>query len=346
MEQLITKFKYLLIFSVLITGTTCLSASLKGKKLVKKLRNDLVVQKSKVTTLTASIRSIENEIGKKNSSYLRRLEQLQKLDVIKDEMNSELLHNQKIASLEQLRVNQILSKLVGTSLDENLQQVYEKTVLKAIISAQMQKLKSYKKNNLQIRTQLIKLNKKMENVHSFEKDLYSVIMNMESKKGLLAQKYLEEVGNREKIENYLSREQLELASKKMAKKGHTKDFLPPISNYLSYKMERKGLTFYYNKARPVAASKAGIVVYAGKLASYGDVLMIDHGKQLRTVVLGRLKIRVKKGQKVKRSQVIAYTENPRKKDGLYFEIRKKNKAQKVLSYLRFNKKKKEKLIKI
>ena len=78
----------------------------------------------------------------------------------------------------------------------------------------------------------------------------------------------------------------------------------------------------------------GKVVFAGDLASYGQVLLIDHGSDLRTVLLGKMDIKVKKNDTVKDGDILAYTQNDTKTDqNLYFEVRKKNTAQNTILWL-------------
>jgi len=58
--------------------------------------------------------------------------------------------------------------------------------------------------------------------------------------------------------------------------------------------------------------------------------MIEHGNQTRSIFLGQLKSKVKKGQSVAAGEILGYTLANRKSrelGKLYFEVRKKNIAQ-------------------
>ncbi len=82
------------------------------------------------------------------------------------------------------------------------------------------------------------------------------------------------------------------------------------------------------------ASRAGKVIHSGALSTYGNVLMIDHGKDTISVCLGDFKARVPKGKRVKSGDVIGYTLKPTRKDSkLYFEVRVKDKAQATIHLL-------------
>jgi murein DD-endopeptidase MepM/ murein hydrolase activator NlpD len=109
------------------------------------------------------------------------------------------------------------------------------------------------------------------------------------------------------------------------------EYYPPLFGYNNLEYQKKGVTFNFVGKKEVRATKAGKIVYTGALASYGNVLMIDHGNDTRTVLLGQFDYAVKNGDTVKDSQVVGFT-NPRSNSGLgegriYFEVRKNNLAQ-------------------
>jgi septal ring factor EnvC (AmiA/AmiB activator) len=111
-------------------------------------------------------------------------------------------------------------------------------------------------------------------------------------------------------------------------------FKQPVEDFLTYTASAKGVTFKYQSIQPIKAVGDGKVVFAGDLASYGQVVLIDHGQDLRTVLLGKMDIKVKKNDTVKDGEVLAYTQNASKEDqSLYFEVRKKNTAQNTILWL-------------
>lgn len=70
--------------------------------------------------------------------------------------------------------------------------------------------------------------------------------------------------------------------------------------------------------------KSGTVHYAGTMAGYGLVVMIDHGPRLRTVYGHLSQINVRAGDKVKGGQVIALSGQSGNASGahLHFEIQR------------------------
>jgi septal ring factor EnvC (AmiA/AmiB activator) len=108
----------------------------------------------------------------------------------------------------------------------------------------------------------------------------------------------------------------------------------PVDDYVSFTASPKGVTFRFQAVQPVKAAASGKIVYAGDLASYGQVVLVDHGNDLRTVLLGRMSLKVKKDDPVKEGDVLAYTEkDSTEAQNLYFEVRKKNTAQNTILWL-------------
>lgn len=84
------------------------------------------------------------------------------------------------------------------------------------------------------------------------------------------------------------------------------------------------------KDTPVIASAEGDVLYSGKLGGYGKLVVIKHIMGYETRYGHLNKIDVKKGEKVKRGEVIGYVGNTGRATGyhLHFEVRRFSKNEK------------------
>ena len=103
-------------------------------------------------------------------------------------------------------------------------------------------------------------------------------------------------------------------------------FLWPIKKYLNVNDEKKGLTFKVKGEVPLISIKDGNIIYKGKLSSYGNILVIDHGGEMRSVFLGAFHSFLNLNDKVKKGQRLGHSypyENEMAK--IYFEVRYKNK---------------------
>jgi murein DD-endopeptidase MepM/ murein hydrolase activator NlpD len=75
---------------------------------------------------------------------------------------------------------------------------------------------------------------------------------------------------------------------------------------------------------PVYAASNGSVIYSGsRISGYGKMIVLKHEKKLSSVYAHNSKIYVKKGQKVRRGQLIALSGNTGRSSGphVHFEIR-------------------------
>jgi len=117
-------------------------------------------------------------------------------------------------------------------------------------------------------------------------------------------------------------------------------FYSPIAIHQNIEYQKKGVTFTFLGKNEIRAPKSGKIVYTGALANYGNVIMIDHGKEMRSVLLGQFDYVAKNGDMVKDGELIGYTK-ARASNGIgdgkiYYEVRKNNLAQNT--YLLLDKK--------
>ncbi|MCW8848726.1 MAG: M23 family metallopeptidase, partial [Melioribacteraceae bacterium] len=78
---------------------------------------------------------------------------------------------------------------------------------------------------------------------------------------------------------------------------------------LKRKRMHHGLDFLSNVGEPVHSPGDGIVTFVGNKGGYGKVLRINHGYGYETLYAHLSKFKVKKGEKIKRGDLIALTGN-------------------------------------
>ncbi|OQA92672.1 MAG: Murein hydrolase activator EnvC precursor [Elusimicrobia bacterium ADurb.Bin231] len=86
----------------------------------------------------------------------------------------------------------------------------------------------------------------------------------------------------------------------------------------------------------VIASMDGVIVYAGEFKSYGNMVIVDHGKGLYTIYGNLESINVKNGQKIVVGGLLGKVGLPQssQKASLYFEVRKDGAPQNPLVWLK------------
>jgi len=105
----------------------------------------------------------------------------------------------------------------------------------------------------------------------------------------------------------------------------------PILN--RYRMH-EGIDFIAPKGTPIFASADGVIKSARHSDSFGQVVEIDHGYGLVTLYAHMSKIKVRRGQKVVRGEVIGLTGNTGLSAGphLHYEVHLHNKEVDPVSY--------------
>ncbi len=86
---------------------------------------------------------------------------------------------------------------------------------------------------------------------------------------------------------------------------------------------------------PIRAADRGLVIFAGKLRGYGNVVILRHDDHFVTIYGHNLVNSVREGDRVGRGQIIAEVGRTGRTTGpnLHFEVRRDNLARNPLNYL-------------
>jgi murein DD-endopeptidase MepM/ murein hydrolase activator NlpD len=305
-------------------------------------KDELARYRSEVLEMGARLSSLEKEIGSKNNLYLSSLEQIKAFEADVKLYRDELAKKQVEVKEAQAENKRILQSYLIESENESTEAWQKKVHLELLKQAQ-NKLKARETELGSFQTKVTEFDEKLTSLRKNEEELASVIKELEGRKKLVMDTYLAKVQNKKKLETAVQSEHLkkriatvkkEMSRAPVVLTKPDRFFARPVDDFLSYTASPKGVTFKYQAAQPVKAVGGGKVVFAGDLASYGQVVLIDHGGDLRTVLLGKMNIRVKKNDSVAPGDVLAYTLNDSKEaQNLYFEVRKKNTAQNTILWL-------------
>jgi len=84
----------------------------------------------------------------------------------------------------------------------------------------------------------------------------------------------------------------------------------------------RGLDVSTNVGTPVVAPADGVVTYSGQKVDFGKIITIDHGNGYKTRYGHNSKLLARRGQRVKRGQVIAFVGNTGRSTGphLHYEV--------------------------
>ena len=309
---------------------------------VKKPVDELARYRTEVMEMGARLSTLEKEIGSKNNLYLSSLEQIKQFEsdvkLYRDALKTKQVEVQK-SKLENKR---ILQNYLLESENDSTEPWQRKVHLELLKQAQLKlQTREAELNNFEIK--VTEFDQKLAGLRNTEEELAQMIKELEERKKVAMETYLAKVEIKKKVESRHQKQKIQTRIAKVKKQLSSapvvatkpdRFFGNPVEDFLSFTASPKGVTFKYQATQPVKAVGSGKIVFAGDLASYGQVVLIDHGKDLRTVLLGKMNIRVKKNDTVQNGDILAYTVNDSKEaQNLYFEVRKKNTAQNTILWL-------------
>jgi murein DD-endopeptidase MepM/ murein hydrolase activator NlpD len=108
-----------------------------------------------------------------------------------------------------------------------------------------------------------------------------------------------------------------------------------IDPFDGHKAMHKGVDIANRYGAPVLASARGVVVYAGKMPGYGNLVEVDHGYGYRTRYAHLSSVIVKAGDEVSGNQLLGRVGSIGRSTGphLHFEVRRFGKALNPSSFL-------------
>lgn len=309
---------------------------------VNELRDNLSKKSNEVFKLGAKIRSLDKKLGRNNDSYLSNISKIKKIEDTISGLRNSIRNYESNVKTEFQNINKTLQYYLINQQESNDEDyLYRKEILKELITKQSNKYKKTKNESKKLLNLLSSYENQLEEYKTNSENIYQLIVDLENEKKDLSKSYLNKLDQKNEIEEKL---EITLSRNKVYKKTNTAkvswdeiSLRPqlPLKDYLSYKGSKKGVTFKYNKVSPLVATESGKIVYSGELSSYGKVIMIDHGYNLRTVLLGDINIKVKKDDVVSKGEILGHlnSESGITKT-LYYEIRQKNIAQNTLNLLK------------
>lgn len=309
---------------------------------VRRPGDELARYRTEVMEMGARLSTLEKEIGTKNNLYLSSIEQIRQFEADVKLYKDELIKKQIELKEAQSENKKILQSYLLESENDTTEPWQRKVHLELLKQAQT-KLKAREIELAGFQSKVLEFDTKLADLRRNEEELSDVIKELESRKNRAMETYLAKVETKKKFE---AKVQIKKVEKKVAQVKKAMSNAPvvearpdrlfsrPVDDFLSMTKSTKGVTFKYHAAQPVKAVGEGKIVFAGDLAAYGQVVLIDHGNDLRSVLLGKMDIRVKKNDTVQNGDVLAYTlKDSSEAQNLYFEVRKKNTAQNTILWL-------------
>lgn len=306
---------------------------------LEKIQKDFSTRSKDIQQISQQIKDLEKQLVKTNDRLIETTNAKKKLEVelaqLEGQINEgdENIINYKNEIAKRLRLALVNSIAGG----ENASELFAQKVLIKSLKRELDELNKVHQSNQNQFAMLKEQKNRLDEFMMLEKELSDVLTNLEVQKNELAQNYVAGKSQLERMQNELSAKsaRAKLAAVKSKNvTGLESQFVPPIDEFLAYEHRKKGVTFSYSGRKPVLATQKGRVIFTGSLSTYGNVVMIDHGNETRSVILGQFTPKIEKGMIVNTFDVLGYTSDDTSGKGkIYFEVRQQNKVQDTLPLL-------------
>lgn len=287
--------------------------------------------------ITGDIDDLEKKLQDKNRKLLKNIEEKKKIEERLGQVKEVLEKNKETLSLQINEVKKYFQiAVLGEVGDQDFPStLIGKKLLSKVLEDRIKILKETKFKVGELQAELIGLQNRYDQFVQTENDLSQLLVDLENRKKKLAENYYETQEKKDKLAINLNKTMTQINIKKnTVANSSAEGFSTPLEDYFDVSFKNKGLTFKFKGLSQIFASKDGQVVYSGSLSTYGNVLMIDHGNNTRSVILGDIEISVKKGDKVRKGSIIGHTKNGSSREGnLYFEVRNKDLVQNTIKLM-------------
>jgi hypothetical protein len=306
----------------------------------KNPKQDLQHLDRDIVKVKAALAQIDRNMAQENKSFLA---QEKKMVELEQRIKSMEIDAQQKESEIQNRLKEMRKKFLGLHLVIEGQRsgatMAELAGQKLIVKKLQQELiqMNLKKDQWgRLTSDLKLLRSDYEESRKAQNQIFAALSELQMKRQGLEKIYI-------KTQKYQGDLQIKITNQTMLKATQARSeienisgtFGIPVQQFKELKVENSGVSFFIDQDVPVLAPGKGKVVYIGGLASYGQVIMIDHGNDLRTLILGELKVNVERNLQVNEGDVLGYAQKRKGQENkVYFEVRKRETPQAAMKYLK------------
>lgn len=326
-------------FSPLLIAENIIDIELAQK--IKETRKNLVQSEKALEEMVKEVDKLEKLLSNNNEKFVQVIRL--KSNIEKEIFDFKKLVNdeKRMLQREKTKVEKMLEVALLRQLEASSSPsmiLAEKIVLERM-SQNLASLHQALNSNRLSREKLQQLELRYEEYSDVEKELMTLLENLERRRESQSNKYLSQISQKD-----LLQAEYESLKTKVFLTSHTDmvrareqvggiKFSMPLESFYGMQHDKRGVTFKYNGNQNVLNSAKGEVVYIGSLSTYGTVVMVDHGSDTRSVYLGHFKPDVKTGSMLERGEVIGQTTTDRGAQEIYFDVRKHDQVQNTILLL-------------
>ncbi len=332
--------QFFIIFSMFFSLMMPLAAAIKPvtQESIYSLQKKLHKQQELLQHYKQQIVTLENNLNIGNRRLKHFTTLMQRLDKGMFKLEKKIRSAQQVITQQRLVTKKILQATLLEQLNSSGDEAHlaaQKLLLEKL-AMNTQALEKLKKDYAKQLRRLKEMKDYYAQVRKDRQELINILNSVELNKLELVNKYVSQNKQIDKLQHRISKQ---VTHKRITKINHRKSlvklrFMPPVDNYVRIQSGKKGVSYYVKTTSDLKAVQDGKVIYQGRLATYGNVIMIEHSKLVKSILLGDFTAQVKKGAYVRKGQVIGRVSLLNKTEGtIYFEVRRKNIAQNTIYLL-------------
>jgi len=299
---------------------------------LNKIQNDVLILKS-------SIYQANKKIHLKNQEYKSVLKELKIFEDKTRVLQFTLSEYKQRIRKDYLTLQKNWNVLVMQQADESRHAEYLITH-KKIIENMKVKTDNIKRNiawATNLENELVQGTSQAQDLKLKSEVLLGLIQKLENERIEIANQVYDKNIQSRRVENNVITKTLET---KLAGGEYylEKNFILPIAKFKKVEKSESGINFLYNEATTLIAPSDGKIIYLGELSNYGNVIMIEHDKNMISVLLGDIRSDLEEMSLVTQGSVIGKLIADREGSvkSLYYEIRKEENPVPTLSLLKIN----------
>lgn len=312
---------------------------------VDEIRRHLEKKKDSLALIDSQVQHLEGQLGQHGEEYLRVMRIKSKiegeiLELNKNIKNSSLHIETQLERIEQVLKLKILNRFESTYVAAS---VIGEHIIGEILVENYKNLLDQRKTLDELKLNLAGLEERYREYNDIQLHLTSLLQELERERDVLGINFTETFYDKNSLEEQFKKLKEDLVAQKFGdstkarKKVNGIIFSLPIDQFLELDHAGRGVTFKFSGRRNVLNAAAGKIVHVGPLSTYGQVIMVDHGNDTRSVYLGNFSPKITNGKHVEKGQIIGHTlptgENQQAASELYFEVRKHSEVQNTVLLL-------------
>ncbi len=251
------------------------------------------------------------------------------------ELGSQLQTLQSEVMTKQNKISRLIKALVAqrTSPDSSMTMIIvEKTIRENIVKLEGE-LKDSEQKMIDLKSKIVVVTQNFQNFSDQENSLTEQLKEL---KDTRSETIVEMSEIEKKIDELLK---IKFVDNTSAASGNNRNFsvIMPLESFKESTVVKKGITLRFHESVALLAPANGRVAYLGQLGNLGDVVIIDHGEDYRSILLGKASYTIAAGDEVSKGDVIGHAKIGESAAGgtgqIYFEVRYKNVPKPVSSFI-------------